>query len=120
MPIATLGARGTKSLATLFSHGCGAASPHHNHEKNLFGEASPPQTPPERRLCNRHAVIISLLLVFCRSWAAPTPTIDSKGCSGRVLRPSKPPASVRPIEITIGLFLSSKATQEQPDRSSRE
>src|SRR5215207_5128104 len=56
MGVAKSGARGTLSLATLFAHGCGAAKPHHNHEKDLFGEAKPPQTPPEKRLCNRHGI----------------------------------------------------------------
>jgi hypothetical protein len=54
MAVAKLGVRGTSALATLFAHGCGAALPHHNHEQDLFGEASPPQTPSEKRLCNRH------------------------------------------------------------------
>src|SRR5262245_11512987 len=37
-----------------FSGGCGAATPHHNHQKECIwgGEASP--NPTCKRLCNRH------------------------------------------------------------------
>jgi hypothetical protein len=28
-----------------------AYTPHHNHEKELFGAVKPPQIPPKRELC---------------------------------------------------------------------
>jgi hypothetical protein len=44
MAVAKSGARGTQSLIALSSGGCSAAKPHYNHQKELFGEAKPPQT----------------------------------------------------------------------------
>src|SRR3954453_23916783 len=59
MAVAKSGARATKSLATLSSGGCGTALPHHNHQKELFGEAPEGHPAPSNLtamgLCNRHA-----------------------------------------------------------------
>src|SRR5829696_4263467 len=67
MAVAKSGARGPQALVHSFSGGCGAALPHHNHQRESFGEASPPQTPPEKRLCNRHADCRSILDIILRT-----------------------------------------------------